>query len=225
MTLRDCGIVSVAVVGVALEVGIEPTVRHGADLGYLPIVATDACGAGDPAAGERTLPTLASTGGVLLTDAAACARARPPIAQRSSQGTEATAGGGSLDRRVGELAFGGLAGIGEAERILLQATGCRPAGSARRPAREVMVRLVVDGADHDPRCRPRNTASALGVSVCEHARRGVFTRVASGGTAVEQLRIRGAGHTWFGPGTSPPDDALDATAETWRFFAAHPRRN
>jgi polyhydroxybutyrate depolymerase len=45
------------------------------------------------------------------------------------------------------------------------------------------------------------------------------------GTAVELLRIPGAGHTWFGgQGTSLPDDALDATAEAWRFFAAHPRR-
>jgi biuret amidohydrolase len=48
IALRDCGIVSVAIVGVALEVGIEPTARHAADLGYVPIVVTDACGAGDP---------------------------------------------------------------------------------------------------------------------------------------------------------------------------------
>jgi nicotinamidase-related amidase len=31
----------------AMEIGIEPTVRHGADLGYIPIVVTDACGSGD----------------------------------------------------------------------------------------------------------------------------------------------------------------------------------
>jgi biuret amidohydrolase len=73
--LRDCGVVSVVVVGVALEVGIEPTVRHAADLGYLPIVVTDACGVGDHAAGERALATLASAGDALLTDAAAFARA------------------------------------------------------------------------------------------------------------------------------------------------------
>jgi biuret amidohydrolase len=72
---RDCGIVSVAVVGVALDGGIEPTVRHAADLGYLPIVVTDACGAGDHGAGERALATRASTGDALLTDAAAFARA------------------------------------------------------------------------------------------------------------------------------------------------------
>src|SRR5262245_63217565 len=32
MALRDCGIVAVAFVGVAMEVGLEPTVRHAADL-------------------------------------------------------------------------------------------------------------------------------------------------------------------------------------------------
>jgi nicotinamidase-related amidase len=37
LVLRDCGIVAVAIVGVALEAGIEPTVRHAADLGYIPV--------------------------------------------------------------------------------------------------------------------------------------------------------------------------------------------
>src|SRR5918911_740327 len=75
IVLRDCGIVSVALVGVALEVGIEPTARHAADLGYLPIVVTEACGAGDRAAGERSLEALAFAGDALLTDTAAFARA------------------------------------------------------------------------------------------------------------------------------------------------------
>jgi biuret amidohydrolase len=75
IVLRDCGIVSVAVVGVALEVGIEPTVRHAVDLGYVPIVVTDACGAGDGAGGERALATLASAGDALLTDVATFSRA------------------------------------------------------------------------------------------------------------------------------------------------------
>jgi nicotinamidase-related amidase len=34
IALRDCGIDTFAVVGIAIEIGIEPTVRHGADLGY-----------------------------------------------------------------------------------------------------------------------------------------------------------------------------------------------
>jgi len=68
-----------------------------------------------------------------------------------------------------------------------------------------------------------------GCGAVERSSSGPLLReVATGcedGTAVELLRIRGAGHTWFGgQGTSPPDDALDATAEAWRFFATHPRR-
>ncbi|WFB10632.1 cysteine hydrolase [Streptomyces sp. LX-29] len=67
IALRDCGITTVAVVGVATEIGIEPTVRHAADLGYLPVVITDACGAGDPEAGERSLATLRFAGDAFLT--------------------------------------------------------------------------------------------------------------------------------------------------------------
>jgi nicotinamidase-related amidase len=70
IVLRDCGVTSVAVVGVALEVGIEPTVRHAADLGYVPIVVTDACGAGDRVAGGRSLETLRFAGDAILTHAA-----------------------------------------------------------------------------------------------------------------------------------------------------------
>lgn len=70
IVLRDCGVTAVAVVGVALEVGIEPTVRHAADLGYVPIVVTDACGAGDAAAGARALETLRFAGDAILTDTA-----------------------------------------------------------------------------------------------------------------------------------------------------------
>ena len=54
--------------GVATEVGIEPTVRHGADLGYIPVVVRDACGAGHPEAAERSLAGLAYSGDALLTD-------------------------------------------------------------------------------------------------------------------------------------------------------------
>jgi nicotinamidase-related amidase len=75
IVLRDCGVTAVAVVGVALEIGVEPTVRHAADLGYVPIVVTDACGAGDRAAGERSLETLRFAGDAMFTDAAGFARA------------------------------------------------------------------------------------------------------------------------------------------------------
>jgi nicotinamidase-related amidase len=75
IVLRDCGVTAVAVVGVALEIGVEPTVRHAADLGYVPIVVTDACGAGDRAAGVRSLETLRFAGDAMLTDAAGFADA------------------------------------------------------------------------------------------------------------------------------------------------------
>lgn len=68
LVLRDCGLDSYAILGVATEVGIEPTVRHSLDLGYLPILVTDACGAGHKEAGERSLETLAFAGGSLQTD-------------------------------------------------------------------------------------------------------------------------------------------------------------
>ena len=70
IALRDCGINAFLIAGVATEIGIEPTVRHGADLGYIPIVVTDACGAGHPEAGERSLASLRYMGDALLTDVA-----------------------------------------------------------------------------------------------------------------------------------------------------------
>jgi len=68
IVLRDCGVSAFAIAGVALEVGIEPTVRHATDLGYLPVVIEDACGAGNAAAAERSLAALRFAGGTLFTD-------------------------------------------------------------------------------------------------------------------------------------------------------------
>src|SRR5437870_12413707 len=42
--LRDCGINAFIIVGVATEIGIEPTIRHGADLGFISVLIMDACG-------------------------------------------------------------------------------------------------------------------------------------------------------------------------------------
>jgi nicotinamidase-related amidase len=67
IALRDCGIDVFAIVGVAVEVGIEPTVRHGSDLGYIPVVVTDACGAGNVEAAQRSLDTLRFVGDALMT--------------------------------------------------------------------------------------------------------------------------------------------------------------
>jgi len=70
MALRDCGINSFVIAGIALEVGIEPTVRHATDLGYIPIVALDACGFGDAAAAERSRAWFVFAGETLQTDTA-----------------------------------------------------------------------------------------------------------------------------------------------------------
>ncbi|MFF2557536.1 cysteine hydrolase family protein [Nocardia sp. NPDC058058] len=68
IVLRDLGIDSFAIAGIALEIGIEPTVRHATDLGYLPVMVTDACGAGHQEAAERAYATLAFAGGSRTTD-------------------------------------------------------------------------------------------------------------------------------------------------------------
>jgi nicotinamidase-related amidase len=68
LALRDCGLDSFVIVGIALEVGIEPTVRHATDLGYIPIVVTDSCGSRDKAAAQRSLDSLTFAGGSLQTD-------------------------------------------------------------------------------------------------------------------------------------------------------------
>lgn len=69
--LHDCGLSAFAIVGIAIEIGIDPTVRHGADLGLAPIVIQDACGAGDGEVAQRSLANLAWMGDAIMTDSAA----------------------------------------------------------------------------------------------------------------------------------------------------------
>jgi biuret amidohydrolase len=66
--LRDAQVTAFAIIGVAMEAGIEPTVRHGADRGLIPVVVTDACGAGDHVAAKRSVDALATAGDAILTD-------------------------------------------------------------------------------------------------------------------------------------------------------------
>jgi nicotinamidase-related amidase len=66
IVLRDCAVRAYLIAGVATEVGIEPTVRHSADLGYIPIVVRDACGAGDETAGRRALESLEFAGDAII---------------------------------------------------------------------------------------------------------------------------------------------------------------
>jgi nicotinamidase-related amidase len=90
IALRDCGIDAFAIVGIAMEIGIEPTVRHGADLGYIPVLVTDACGFGRHDAAERSIASLEFTGDVLLTNVETiCAQFRrisaTPVAARRNR--------------------------------------------------------------------------------------------------------------------------------------------
>jgi len=74
IALRDCSIRALAVVGLAMEVGIEPTVRHAADLGVIPIVVEDACGGGHPEAAARSVASLKFSGDAIFTDLATLQR-------------------------------------------------------------------------------------------------------------------------------------------------------
>jgi nicotinamidase-related amidase len=75
MALRGAGVQTLAVVGVATEIGIEPTVRHAGDLGLIPVVITDACAAGNPEAGARSIESLRFLGDAFLADLAGFQRA------------------------------------------------------------------------------------------------------------------------------------------------------
>src|ERR1700680_998863 len=77
IALRDCGIDAFAIVGVATEIGIEPTVRHGADLGYIRGWIQDAGGAGPQDAAARSIASLVFAGDAVLTNVEAiCAQFR-----------------------------------------------------------------------------------------------------------------------------------------------------
>ncbi|MGL5833368.1 MAG: cysteine hydrolase family protein [Waterburya sp.] len=62
LALRDARIEAVAIIGAVLEFGIEPTVRHSADLGYIPVLIQDACYSFSEENRERSLLNLNSIG-------------------------------------------------------------------------------------------------------------------------------------------------------------------
>ena len=66
IALRDCGLTSFIIAGIATEIGIEPTVRHGSDLGFVPVVVSDACGAGHADAGERAMANMRFMGDAIV---------------------------------------------------------------------------------------------------------------------------------------------------------------
>lgn len=68
IALRDCGITSIVLAGVAMEIGIEPTARHAADLGIVPVIVEDACGSGHAEAAQRSIESLKFAGDAVFTD-------------------------------------------------------------------------------------------------------------------------------------------------------------
>lgn len=75
IALRDCGVTSIALVGVAMEIGIEPTARHAADLGIVPVIVEDACGSGHPDAAQRSIESLKFAGDAVFTNVEAFCQA------------------------------------------------------------------------------------------------------------------------------------------------------
>lgn len=68
IALRDCGIRSFIIVGIALEIGIDPTCRQGSDLGFWPILVRDACGFGNEEAANHSVASLQHMGDTTITD-------------------------------------------------------------------------------------------------------------------------------------------------------------
>ena len=66
--LHDADIRAVAIAGIATEIGIEPTARHATDLGFIPVLLADACGAGHAEAGERAVAGLRFLGETMISD-------------------------------------------------------------------------------------------------------------------------------------------------------------
>lgn len=66
LALRDVRIEAVAIIGAVLEFGIESTMRHASDLGYVPVLIQDACYSFSQQNRERSLLNLRSVG--LITD-------------------------------------------------------------------------------------------------------------------------------------------------------------
>jgi biuret amidohydrolase len=65
---RDCGLRAVALAGIAMEIGIEPTARQATDNGFTAVVIEDACGFGEREARDRSVATLEFIGEAILTD-------------------------------------------------------------------------------------------------------------------------------------------------------------
>jgi nicotinamidase-related amidase len=83
IALRDCGIRSFIIAGIALEIGIDPTCRQGSDLGFWPILVGDGCGFGNVEAANHSLASLKHMGDTIVTDVETICR----LVQNSTAGS------------------------------------------------------------------------------------------------------------------------------------------
>jgi biuret amidohydrolase len=67
-TLRDAGIDTVVLVGVATNASVEGTARVASDLGYRTVVVSDACSAATPAAHAASLESLGLLAEIITAD-------------------------------------------------------------------------------------------------------------------------------------------------------------
>jgi nicotinamidase-related amidase len=67
LAFRDAQLKAFLIAGIATEVGIEPTVRHGLDLNLIPVIAADACGSRNQELKGRSISTLQETGEVVIS--------------------------------------------------------------------------------------------------------------------------------------------------------------
>jgi nicotinamidase-related amidase len=70
LAMRDAHLDCFIIAGIALEVGIGPTVRHALDLNLCPVLVTDACGSKTVDAREKMMDTLKETGEILAVSLA-----------------------------------------------------------------------------------------------------------------------------------------------------------
>jgi nicotinamidase-related amidase len=68
LALHDAGVRAIAIAGIAMEIGIEPTVRQATDHGFAAVVIEDACGFGSREARDRSLATMGYIGEAIITN-------------------------------------------------------------------------------------------------------------------------------------------------------------
>jgi biuret amidohydrolase len=67
LAFRDAQLKAFIIAGIATEVGIEPTVRHGVDLNLIPVIAADACGSRNQELKDRSMSIMRETGEVVVS--------------------------------------------------------------------------------------------------------------------------------------------------------------